>query len=273
MWATLALSTVLTWTPAQQGKLATENVRAVEWVLGPPRKDPDNVLPGDLYVLAFDVVGLKVKQNGEVRYSTSMKLTRKGQQKPDFEQPPQDYEGVNTLGGARIPVTSIATIGTDTKPGKLTMTVTVKDRLADTETTVTQDFEVLPRKFGIVRTSLTNMPAGQQELIYMPPVACLGQSLLLNFTLAGYALDSSDDPDMVLTMTIFDEDGKATLGKPPGKRFTKTSDDWKKHKVHICQYPIEVNRAGKFKIVIEATDKVSGKSDKRTMNLTVLEVK
>src|SRR5215469_8307877 len=74
MWTTLALMSALNWTPAQAGKLELKNDRVTYGILGQERKDTA-YLPGDLVVLAFDIEGLTVKDDGQVKYSMSMELT------------------------------------------------------------------------------------------------------------------------------------------------------------------------------------------------------
>src|SRR3954447_4849741 len=99
MWAALALTTVMSVAPAQ---IELKNVRSTYGVLGQERKD-DKILPGDLLVVAFDIEGLKVKDDGRVLYAMGMELTKKGKEKPEFKRDPQDLEAINSLGGSTLP--------------------------------------------------------------------------------------------------------------------------------------------------------------------------
>src|SRR4051812_9961655 len=101
MWTALALTTVLTVTPAQQS-LELKNVRTTHGILGQERKD-DKFLPGDVLVVAFDIEGLKVKEDGQILYAMGMELTLKGKPKPEFKKDPQDLVAVNSLGGTNLP--------------------------------------------------------------------------------------------------------------------------------------------------------------------------
>jgi len=121
MWATLALSAI-TLAPAQ-GQLELTNVRITNGVLGQERKDT-KLLPGDIFVVTYDIDGLKVKDDGRVRYSMGMELTRQGKAKPEFSKAPEDKDALLHLGGTRLPSYATAIIGTDTPPGTYTMTVT-----------------------------------------------------------------------------------------------------------------------------------------------------
>src|SRR5262249_46660303 len=60
MWATLALSAALM-APSQKGTLELKNVRMTRGILGQERTDT-KLLPGDVFVVAFDIDGLKVKE-------------------------------------------------------------------------------------------------------------------------------------------------------------------------------------------------------------------
>ena len=96
MWTAVALTTVMTLAPAQGIEL--KNVRSTYGIMGETRKD-DKLLPGDIFVVHFDIEGLKVKDNGTVLYSMGMELTKKGKAKPEFKRDPQDLEAELSLGG------------------------------------------------------------------------------------------------------------------------------------------------------------------------------
>src|SRR5437868_3494061 len=98
MWATLALAAVLQPAPAQQSaKLTITNARTTYGILGQERKS-DKLLPGDIFVVSFDIEGLQVKDDGKVEYSMSMELKNKDG-KVQFKKEPQDLEAINALGG------------------------------------------------------------------------------------------------------------------------------------------------------------------------------
>src|SRR3954471_15485404 len=169
MWATLALASALSVTPAQAGTLQLKNDRITYGILGQERKD-NKLLPGDVFVVAFDIEGLQVREDGRVLYSMGMELTSK-EGKSEFKKDPQELEAVNALGGSRLPAFALSEVGTETRPGEYTLKVTVTDRAAKATQTLTRKFEVLPRTFGFVRTALTyenSMPA--------PPLAVAGQT-------------------------------------------------------------------------------------------------
>jgi hypothetical protein len=267
MWATLALMAA-TWTPAQAGELELKNVRETYGVLGQERKD-NSMLPGDILVVAFDIENLQVKPDGRVQYSMGMQLIDKSG-KALFTQDPKDLEAVNVLGGSRLPSFALAVVGTDTAPGEYTLTVTVKDRLAMKQTELKRKFEVLPTRFGIVRQSLTYNPDGSGPA---PPLAVPGQMLWLNFTLIGYDVDKTQDPDVDVVMQILDDAGKPTVMQPFTGKAHNINEQYKKLKFVPMQFPLQLNRTGKFKIVLKASDKMSGKTVEQALDLNVVEPK
>src|SRR5688572_19950855 len=103
MWVSYVLTTALSLTPGQPGDLELVNARVTYGVLGQERPDSKapKLLPGDVFVVSFDINNLKVKKDGRVQYSMGMELTRKGKLKPEFKKDPLDLEALNTLGGSR----------------------------------------------------------------------------------------------------------------------------------------------------------------------------
>jgi len=282
MWTMLALMSALNGTPAQAGQLELKNVRYTYGILGHERKEAP-YLPGDVVVIAFDIEGLKVAANGQVHYSMSTELTGKekdpgtGKPKILFRKDPQTLVAVNTLGGARLPSIAYTEIGVATDPGEYTMTVVVNDVAAKTSVKMERKFEVKPTQFGIVRPGFTYIDMnerGSGGTQIAPPVAVPGQSLQLNFALVGFQLKGDKQvPNLSVQMEIQDETGKAVLEKP----FTGVAQDldaeFKKLVVSPFRFPMQINRSGKFKIVVTAKDGHTGKTATETLELTVVEVK
>jgi len=262
MWTAVALTTVLTLPPAQS--LELKNVRTTYGIMGETRKGPTKLLPGDVLVVAFDIDGLKVKEDGRVQYSMGMQLTKKGKEKPEFNREPQDLEGENSLGGTTLPAFALSVIGTDSAPGEYTLKVTVKDRQGKTEKVLNQDFEVLPSKLGFVQTRLTT---GNGDPV--PPVAVPGQRIFVHCALVGFKLDKGNLPNITFEMVILDEAGKPTVPKS-FKGDIKSDVKATPGMMTFVPRPLDLNRPGKYKIVITATDNLAKTTTEQTLNLTVL---
>jgi hypothetical protein len=266
MLATLALAALLQPIPAQNGKLDLTNARNTYGVLG-QKRDSNQLLPGDIFVVSFDIEGLKVKDNGEVEYSMGMELKNK-EGKSQFKKEPQDLKAINALGGARLPAFAMTDVGLDTPPGEYTLTVTVTDRGPKTPVTATLErkFVVKKKELGIVALVLTD-PNGSP----MPPVAVPGQNLLINYMLVGFDVDKNKNPDLVFEMRIRDKAGKLTVEKPSVDA-VKLPDP-KTPNLMPNHYLVPINRSGEFTIELKATDKLSGKSVEEKLSITVLDVK
>jgi hypothetical protein len=266
MLAPLLTAVVLNLGPAQAGSLELKNVRPTYWVLGQARKG-SKLLPGDVYVVAFDIEGLQVKKDGRVLYGMGMELIRNGKKpKTEFKREPQNLEAVNSLGGSRLPSYALSVIGTDTPPGQYTLKVTVIDRVSKKTATLVRNFEVIPPRLGFVRVGLSygnNLPA--------PPLAVPGQALWVNFFVTGFSLHKKTrQPDVTIEMRILDEAGKPTTGTPfsgEAKRALKELP----HLILIDPIPLQINRSGKFKISLKATDNVTKKTATQTLDFTVIE--
>jgi hypothetical protein len=263
MWAALALTTAaMSMAPAQGGDLKLTNVRATYGILGPERKDT-KMLPGDVLYIAYDIENVKVKDDGRVLYSMGMEVRRKGadKEKPMYKSEPQDLIAVNRLGGTTLPAFAMSVIGVDQKEGDYQLKITVKDRSANKTATLTKDFQIAKPAFGLVRVRWSNSnhePA--------PPIGVPGQRLHLNVALAGFKTDKKL-PNVTFEMQIYDSNGKATLKEPYKGDIKKESPE-----VMIFQ-PIEIdlNRAGKFKVTIKATDNNAKKTVEQSLDLTVLD--
>jgi hypothetical protein len=270
MWATLALMTTLNLAPAQEG-LELKNVRATYGILGQERKD-NNVLPGDIYFLHFDIEGLQVGKDDIIRYSMGLEFLDKDGKTPPgaAKREPVPQETVNTLGGNRVPALANAVVGLDMPPGEYTVKITVTD-LANKKTgTLSRKFEVLPKRFGVVRVGFA-YETGQAA----PPLGVVGQNLIFQFTAVEIGLDEKNkQPNIAAEITIVDEaTGKPTLTQPLQGQVQEVTDEVRKLRVLPMSCPISLNRPGKFKVQLSVTDKVSRKKAEQVLDLQSIEIK
>jgi hypothetical protein len=261
MWAALALTTVLNVAPAQ---IEFKNIRTTYGILGQERKD-DKFLPGDVLVVAFDIEGLKVKEDGQILYSMGMELIKKGKDKPEFKREPTDLVAVNSLGGSTLPAFALSVIGTDTTPGEYTLKVTVRDRqVKGSEKVLSRTFEVVPVKFGFVQVRFTNRGADP-----VPNIAVPGQQVYLHCTLVGFKLGKDNLPHISFELNIVDDQGKPTVTKP-FKGDIRTDVKETRGVMQFVPMSIELNRPGKYKAILKATCNHSKTSTEQSLDLTVL---
>ena len=98
MWTTVVVASALSVLPAEAGGLKLTNVRNTFGAFGPRRAAGDKILPGCAYAVAFDIEGVTVAPDGEVRYSTAIQVTGP-EGKVIYEQKPRDLKAVAALGG------------------------------------------------------------------------------------------------------------------------------------------------------------------------------
>jgi hypothetical protein len=260
IWPTFALTALLT--AGQDAPLALKNVRVTQGVLGPARADT-RFLPGDSLIVSFDIEGVSPDAGGRVLYSTSTEVTD-GRGQVVFRQPPRDLESVAALGGGTLPAYAQVDIGLNQPAGDYTLKVTVKDRAGGKSQALTQEFQVLPRSFGLVRVTATPDAEGQI------PGGLLGagQSVWVNAVVTDFArAPDRQQPHVRVELRILDEQGRTTLAKP----FSGTVDkDVPSRAVALpVQFLVALNRPGKFTAELKATDRVSGKTTTASLPLTV----
>lgn len=264
MWATLAITAVLSTAPAQPGQFRITNERATYGYLGPIRKE-DRLLPGDFYFVTFDIEGLKVSDIGEVYYKMGMVL-RNAQGKEQFKQEPLEQKALVSLGGNRLPAFAHAQIGSDTPPGEYTLEVTVYDPAAKQEAVLKRKFTVGDKRFGIIRARLSYDPAGE---LSAPPVAVVGQNLWVNFSTIGFQRDKNEQPRLLVEMRILDDKGKPTLPKPLSGEAGK---DLPKNIPWVpMQFLLALNRGGRYTVQLKATDLLSKTTVEQSFDVVVSE--
>jgi hypothetical protein len=265
--------TALTLAPAQAGTLELKNVRVTYGTLGQDRTDAKELLPGDIFNVAFDIEGLQVGENGQVLYRMGMELTKAGKKDPEFKQEPRDLEAVNNLGGSRVPAFARTTVGLDTPPGEYTLKVTITDRASKQKQELSRNFTVVPPRLGIVQVGFFASTDGRGPAQPAPPLGVPGQALLLHFAIVGFELDKKkEQPNFTTEVSILDEAGKPVLPKPSSGTTQEVPKEYRK--IVPLDFPIQLNRPGKFKIHIKVTDQLaSKKAAEQTLDLTVVEQK
>lgn len=268
MWTALAMTAVLTGVPGQVGDLTLTNVRPTLGILGSPRKDGEapKLIPGDAFFISFDVDGLKVADDGKIKYSVGMEWTNKDG-KIVYKEEPQQLEVINSLGGAKVPAFIAAQTFPDTPGGEYSLKAMVKDHAANKEATFTRKFEVIPPTFGMVRLGLSYDVEGK---IHAPPVAVPGQRLQVNFYATGFERDkTSKQPNISFKMRVL-ENGRPVLGKDAGGNITDAPEN---HKMIPANFFLYLNRPGKYTVELEATDEVSKKKTAQSFDINVVDVK
>lgn len=263
MGTAFALLAVLSLPAAEAGDLRLENVRPTHCVQGPARS-ADKVLPGDAYVLSFDIVGIAIDEAGKARYSVGVEVAD-ADGKPLFKQEPKVEEAQASLGGDRLAAYAQINVGLESKPGEYHLKLTVTDEATKKTATLTRTAQVLPKGFGIVRLTTASDPEGR----YPVSVPGSGDWLWLHFAVVGFTRNGkSKQPDVGVTLRILDGDGKSVTTKPLAVQVDKDVPD--AALALPLRLLLSLNRPGKFTAELTANDRVGDKKATLTFPLTVV---
>jgi len=260
MWTTIALLSVLAAAPAQTG-LSLTHVRSTHGLLGPQRQN-DTLAPGDMLFVCFDIEGIRIDEEGKVRYSMAIELSD-ASGKVVFRQTPKEQEAHASLGGSSVPAYARLEVGLDTPRGDYQMKITVKDLATGREESLTRGLKVLAKDFALVRTTVTL----DTDAHYPAAVFTCGQGVWVQSSAVGFAQGGGKKPALVFEMRVLDESGRPTLAKPvtgtPPKEIANNLSGLP------LAFPLTLNRPGKFTVELQASDQVSGKKTRITIPIFV----
>ncbi len=259
MWTTVALLTALLPGAGEASGLKLANVKFTYGIRGPVRAE-QQFLPGDALFLAFDVDGARRTPAGQVKGAIGLEvLDEHG--KLYYRQAPRDVTVEHPPKGS-LPAYTRLQIGLEQPPGKYTLKVTVVDHVGRSSGACTVPFEVGQPQFGIVRTTLSADSQGKT-----PATAILkGRSFWINCELVGFARNSArQEPDVATILHVRDESGRAALAHPPGGSVGAQVPP-RAHALPL-QFVLRLQDAGRYTLVLEATDKVTRR--KAVVNLPI----
>ena len=263
MWCTLAVAAALSVAPAQAG-LQITNTRLTIGELGSTRPD-SRVLPGDILFIAYDIDGLTIDAVGTVRYMMALEVSNAAG-KQVLKQDPRDIAEFAPLRGNKIPARAFVTVGADQEPGAFTCKITITDAASKQSATFTQKFEVLKKDFGIVGV---NTFFDEERRISAPTSGFVGQMIIVNFEVIGFTRDpKTKQPNVEIEFQAVDDRGQSTLPAPLKE---KTDSGIKEEDPgFVRQFPLFMNRAGKFTMKIKATDRIANKVFTYDLPVTIL---
>jgi hypothetical protein len=258
----LLLSLVCAGAAEAGGKLSLVNVRATYGIQGPVRTD-NKYLPGDKVDLSFDIDNITVDpKTGQAKWEIVMDVL--DPKKKSIFNAKTPSEMVVALGGRRLPAFSYVTMTLDSAPGNYTMRVTVTDKANKATATYDHKFVVLEKGFGMVKVAAQSMGFTGQPW----PSG-------VSFEIIGMQRDKKELFDVHVSMRIFDDKGKPTLQDPLTGEFPKDLPmDVNPKTLNILPvvFPIELTRPGRFRVEIEATDRLAkNKKSSVSYNITVVE--
>lgn len=250
--------------PSLAPALEIKNIRPCYAPFGATRYDL-NLLPGDVLFITYDLDGLLTDpKTGKTNYETILELIDDPAQKEPkvLYKKPTTNEVVPQLGTGRMPGDLHVIMGAGQAPGKYAVRLTVHDKLAKQARAFTYPFTVIPQGFGFVGVSA-------------PAIGFPGQHYVTGFGLVNLALDGKKNPNCEISIRILDDKGKAVASTVQIllPRDMPEGTDLNQANFVPLQYPIYLNRPGRFTVEIEAVDKYGGNKKKELKYpVTVLDV-
>ena len=263
MLTTIALA-LLAGTPAQPAELKLNNVRLTVGELGPPREN-SKLLPGDILFIAYDLDGITIDGEGVAKYTMAMDVTNPAG-RSILKQDPRDLQDFAPLRGNKIPARAYITVGLDEAPGLYNCKLSVTDPKTKTTAAIDVKFEVLKKDFGVVAVFASHDSDGK---ISAPTSGQVGQTLFIQFSVPSFERSpKTKQPDVEIEFQTYDDKGTALLasadGKPAPRRHIQDAQSALPVKdtdgAFTLQFPLFLNRPGKFVVEIKATDRVSKKT-------------
>ncbi len=258
----LCFSLIALLTPNAAHALELKNVRPMYGLppLGAPRADA-KCLPGDILFVSYDIEGLAFhKETGKANYMTSLEfIDAKGTQLFKRETP---NEVVAQLGGTRMPGDLHVILGRNLAAGQYTVKLTVTDRIANESKSFTYPVELLPSAFGIVG-------------VIAPAVGFPGQHYLAKFNLVDLGFDSkAKNVNATVGIRLLDDKNqqvsKEIVMQLP--RDVPQGIDLQKENFVPIDFPVYLNRVGRFTIEVQAVDHVTKKKASLKLPLSVIDV-
>ena len=261
IFAFLALSLMSPFADAFEIK----NLRVTHGPMGATRTDKQ-FLPGDYLFMSFDLEGLNFDPaTGKATYQTILKLYDSKNQ--EIFDKKTDNTVSPMLGGTRIPGDLHVIMGTKQEPGRYVVRLIVTDKLSKDKTPFKFfdfPFELLPANFGLVGVTA-------------PAIGFPGQHYVASFALVNMKLDAKNNPNVAVVMKVLDEAGTQEMTKPINTFLPKDMPQdgcikLDKENFVPMQFPIYLNRAGRFTVEIEATDLAANRKTKLRYKLTVIDI-
>ncbi|MBM3981294.1 MAG: hypothetical protein FJ304_13595 [Planctomycetes bacterium] len=279
MLTAVVLAAVLGGAPAQPAAgLKLTNVRLTVGELGPTR-DGNKVLPGDVLFIAFDADGMTINDQGIARYTIELEVTNAAGMRilPDPKEPkpkPREQADFVPLRGNKMPLRAFITAGLDQPAGTYTCKINVADLAGKTSAELSVKFEVVKRDFGIVAVYTTNDGKGE---VSAPTTGQVGQSLFVNFSIVTFERDAKfKQPDVEFAFQLYEGANALLVNAKNEPTPVKDYQDAKSptpvketDAAFAKQFPLFMNRPGKFVLEITATDRVSKKTAVYKLPVTV----
>lgn len=168
-----------------------------------------------------------------------------------------------------MPARAYITIGLDQPPGGYVCKVKVTEPKAKAVGNLEVKFEVLKKDFAVLAVYTSHDPKGE---ISAPVGGQVGQTLYVQFSIAGFERDmKTKQPNVEIEFQLFDDKGLPTLGTARKHIQDNMSPQQVKDGdgAFALQFPLFLNRPGKFVLQMKATDRVTKKESTYRLPVTI----
>lgn len=256
---------LLALTPLPQSEaLRIFNARPTLGLLGPAAAS-QAYLPGDTVTVTFDVTGLKLDSEGRCKFAMTIQV-EDAQGKVCYVDSSESPTVGSLQNLSRVRHAAQVTLALDQPPGTYKMTLTVTDAQAKGKATYTHNFTVGQPGFGLVRTQMTADPNGRQ------PAACtgvVGQTLSISTVAVGFQFGGpTKEASLNVEMMLQGEGGKMITAKPVKAEFRNIPSGTS---YLPLRFDVPLQEAGKYTLVIKATDQVTSKTAMLTMPIRIVD--
>jgi hypothetical protein len=250
----LALAILLLSAPPSRAKLEIRDIQACDGPLGPVRESLD-YYPHDEANFRFNIVGIQVDAEGKADGELTFSL--KNDEGTVLLNEPSDLAGLVALGGAAVPGTARVTLAGGVAPGRYTLTVTVRDRRSSETASFRRTLRVKPAEFAIVAPRFFFDADGK---VPAPAGGVVGQTLYIRLGAIGFDR-AGGKIDTEMALLLLDEKGRPLLPKPLRKELVSDDADLVKQ-ANVVNFNafLALNRAGSFRLRVDVTDRIAGKT-------------
>lgn len=248
--------------PALCPAVEIDNIRPRYGPFGAVREGKLKCVHMDVLVITYDLSGLAVDKAGKAKYVTLLELVDSKNTVIFSKETPN--EPVLQLGGSKMPGDLFVQVGAKQAPGKYTIRLTVTDKLEKNANIAAKKFEypyeVLGEKFGLAGVSA-------------PAFGIVGTRYVPEFAVANFTLDKKGQPKAEVNIRLLDEKGnQLDTVKYSLPADLPESVDLAKLNLAPFQYPLYLNRAGRFSLEITAEDKLGNTKTSLSYPFTVMDI-
>jgi hypothetical protein len=246
----LAAAGLLLAVGAAQARLEFQDIKAVQGLYGPERKNLE-IYPGDEIFLRFLVVGIRVDNAGKVDGSVSVRVSD-GAGRELLNQK-SELRGVLALGGQSLQSNAFVNFGETVTPGEYTLAITVTDNLSKETASFTRKVTCRPAEFAIVAPRF--FYDGESK-VQAPPGGLVGQTLHLTLKAIGYE-HGEGKVNTAMKLEVLDSQGKPVLPEPIVAEYRTEDPERAKASLSVAfRGSIVLNRAGDFILRVTVTDRL-----------------